>query len=205
MNSELNYIKLADGTLIDPSNGKRIKQVSKEATAIEALQANEAVDFAPTRHYLDELPASPKMLNSVIVVMGYKIFGLSDDDVAHTLNITPEQVSSVVSSDIYQRFFTSILQNVRDHDQDLVRRALNKGALSAAESLVQIMGDEDAKDNDRISAANSILDRTGNRPVDVIEHRHRVEGGLSIRIIEEKQDDLPVIDLTPELIDANRN
>ena len=37
---------------------------------------------------------------------------------------------------------------------------------------------------DRMSAARDILDRSGHRPADVVEHRHRVDGGLVIEYVK---------------------
>ena len=43
-------------------------------------------------------------------------------------------------------------------------------------------------------AAKDVLDRAGQRPVDVVEHRHKMEGGLTIEYVE-KKDDIPTIDV----------
>ena len=46
----------------------------------------------------------------------------------------------------------------------------------------------------RMSAAKDVLDRAGQRPADVIEHKHKMEGGLTIEYVE-KKDDIPTINI----------
>ena len=48
----------------------------------------------------------------------------------------------------------------------------------------------------RMAAAKDVLDRAGHRPADVIEHKHSLEGGLTIEYIDHK-DEIPTIDITP--------
>jgi hypothetical protein len=48
-----------------------------------------------------------------------------------------------------------------------------------------------------MTAAKDVLDRAGQRPVDIIEHRHKMEGGLTIEYVD-KKDDIPTIDITPD-------
>jgi hypothetical protein len=49
----------------------------------------------------------------------------------------------------------------------------------------------------RLGVAKDVLDRAGHRPADIIEHRHKMEGGLTIEYVE-KKDDIPTIDITPK-------
>jgi hypothetical protein len=45
-------------------------------------------------------------------------------------------------------------------------------------------------------AAKDFLDRAGHRPADIVEHRHRMDGGLTIEIIRKDKDDVaPMIDM----------
>lgn len=189
-------LKLADGTLIDTATGKRVKPATDVDMVMSSLQAKNDEPFEPAKRYLDELPASPKMLNAVNVILVYKLFGLNDADIAYVTDITIEQVAQIAASTAYAKMFETVLSNIRNFDSNLVRKELNDNALIAARSLTSIARSDEENAKDRINAANSILDRTGNRPVDVIEHRHSVEGGLSIRIIEESAESkLPTINL----------
>jgi hypothetical protein len=48
-----------------------------------------------------------------------------------------------------------------------------------------------------MAAARDILDRSGHRPSDVVEHRHRMDGGLVIEIVR-RDAVLPIIDMDKE-------
>jgi hypothetical protein len=46
-----------------------------------------------------------------------------------------------------------------------------------------------------MSAARDILDRSGHRPADVVEHRHRMDGGLVIEVVRRDAVSVPTIDM----------
>jgi hypothetical protein len=64
-------------------------------------------------------------------------------------------------------------------------------------SLVQDFALGSKSESTRGSAAKDILDRAGHRPVDVIDHRHTLEGSLVIQYVEPTKD-IPTIDITPK-------
>jgi hypothetical protein len=49
-----------------------------------------------------------------------------------------------------------------------------------------------------MAAAKDVLDRSGHRPSDVVEHRHRMDGGLVIEIVKRDGAQMPVIDMESE-------
>jgi hypothetical protein len=51
---------------------------------------------------------------------------------------------------------------------------------------------------DRMAAARDILDRSGHRPSDVVEHRHRMDGGLVIEIVRRDGAVVPTIEMDRE-------
>ena len=67
-------------------------------------------------------------------------------------------------------------------ETDVVRELLAKNAKNAATVVVEAM--QNGSRADRVAAAKDILDRSGHRPADVVEHRHRVDGGLIIEIVK---------------------
>jgi hypothetical protein len=60
-----------------------------------------------------------------------------------------------------------------------------------------VLDDDDVGVLTKMTAAKDVLDRAGQRPVDIIEHRHKMEGGLTIEYVD-KKDDIPTIDITPD-------
>ena len=63
--------------------------------------------------------------------------------------------------------------------------------------MVDTVNNNEMGINTRMTAANNILDRAGHRPADIIEHRHKVEGGLTIEYIKNEEQNIPTIDITP--------
>lgn len=191
---EAPYIKLADGTLIDTTNGKRVvgTEINKAFAEPSKDASTPEVSFAPTRRYLDDLPAPGKHCNAVAVVAGYTIFGLSDADIAHVIGTDVVTVELTRQTSAYLRFMDALLASLRDHDQDVVRQKLNRSAERAAKALIDLVdsGDEKIK----LNASVAVLDRSVGRPADIVEHRHKMDGALTIRIIDEK-DTPPVLDM----------
>ena len=62
----------------------------------------------------------------------------------------------------------------------------------AAQTMFNLLDSEN--EATRGSAAKDVLDRAGQRPVDVVEHRHKMEGGLTIEYVEKKKD-IPTIEV----------
>ena len=68
---------------------------------------------------------------------------------------------------------------------------------NAANVMVDIMEDSENGPVTRMAAAKDVLDRAGHRPADIVEHKIKMEGGLTIEYVD-KKDDIPVIDITLE-------
>lgn len=198
--SDDNVIKLHDGTLINTTTGKRFKPQSDIEKAMTVISKNEEVaDFVvPKRRYLDELPAKAELMNPIAVVLMYRLFGMHDDDIAYLISVPVEKIQALADMPEFAKLREVILGNIREFDQDLVRKTLNKNSIIAANAIVGMLSDEDASPGERLSAAKDILDRTGNRPADIVEHRHSINGGLNIRIIKQAAvSELPIIDMEP--------
>jgi len=193
-------IKLKDGTLIDTKSGKRVtKQTEVEKAMTAVVAATPAAEFnVSRRRYLDELPAKPELMNPLAVILMYRMFGLHDDDIAYLVSVDVERIQMLADTPEYTKLREVILTNVREFDQDIVRKTLNKNAILAAQSIANVLSNDEASIGEQLSAAKDILDRTGNRPVDVVEHRHSVNGGLVIRVVKQANAvDLPTIDMEP--------
>jgi hypothetical protein len=187
---------LADGTKIDPATGKVIKeQVSRFVEVPSGREAQRTV--ARTKRKLADMPAPPQQMNALSVVLTYTMTGLSDDDIAIATGLTTEQVERMRTLEAYTQLHELVSKSLVDQDADNVRTLFTANAKNAASRMLQLADSEN--ETVAIRAAADILDRAGHRPADVVEHRHAMEGGLTIRVI--KQDDtqqVPTIDLTPE-------
>lgn len=183
-------LELADGTLIDPENGKVI--VDKK-TIVEVPNTTDLKrEIVAARKRIADLPVPPKQMNTLSVIISYSLFGITDEDIANTLMIPVEQIKTVKMSDTYSTLHNAFVQNIIDSDLSNVRGMFVKQSHSAASKMFSLLNSE--SESMQMNAAKDILDRAGQRPVDVVEHRHKLEGGLTIEYVE-KKNNIPVIDL----------
>lgn len=194
---------LADGTEIDPSSGSVIKKDAPKLVSIPAPGEAQRI-VARTRKSVAELPLPPQQLSGVALVAFYTLFGLHDQDIAIALDskLTIEQIETIRTLDAYSDFMQTAKENIVNTQQDTVRELFQKHADAAATKVINLA----ASDNDVLAfkASQDVLDRAGHRPADVIEHRHKMEDAL--HIVVTKRDEgiqVPMIDVTPEAIDAD--
>lgn len=186
-------LKLADGSLVYP-NGKVVRP---KATLVEVPTAEEAKrTVVAARRRIADLPAVPKAMNAISVVLCYTLFGLADEDIAIASGLSIDQIGQIKMLDAYETLQQELLQQIMQSDISDVRSMFVEHSKTAAKKIIEIArSDEGAL---ALSAAKDILDRAGHRPADVVEHRHKMEGGLTITVVK-KDNDAPTIDLTPEL------
>lgn len=185
---------LADGTKIDPSTGR----VIRERKFVEVPRASDAQrQVTAVRRTLAELPMPPKTMPAIAVVMAYTLWGLSDEQIALGMEITLDQVRRIKMSEAYSTFYTSVAETLVKTQADDVRSMIAQQSQSAVQRIVELM-DSDREDI-VLSASKDLLDRAGHRPTDVVEHRHSMEGGLRIEIVDKTgTSDMPIIDLEVE-------
>lgn len=187
-------IRLADGTFISTEDGKRTVN-----TEVNQLYTDGAVNPVPsndfavgTRRFLDDLPMPFLQSKPVAIVAAYSMFGLTVGDISRILNVPPHELNAIRNSEDYIRFMDSVLQNVREHDTNKVRKKLTKNAKYAASKVVALMDSESEKI--ALAAAQDVLNRTGHKASDTVEHKHSMDGGITIRVIKDTK--------TPTTIDV---
>ena len=182
-------LRLADGRLVMPGgevvDSRRMVEVPTHAEARRIVVS--------ARRKLNDLPEVPRTMNAVGAVLSYTLFGLDDEEIAIATKLTVEQVGRIKMGDAYTHMHEQIVRTVLDSETDVVRELLAKNAKRAASTMVEAL---DAGNRaDRMAAAKDILDRSGHRPADVVEHRHRVDGGLVIEYVRRDGDKVPTIDM----------
>ena len=181
---------LADGTIINPVDGSVV--TNSPALLIEIPNAEEAQRIVVAqRRRIADLPVPPKQLNTLSVILTYSLMGVSDEDIGLQLGLSSEQVGRVKMSDAYAEITQVCTKNIIESDKDHVRNMFVANAKHAANKTFELLGSKRSDVAQR--AADSILDRAGLRAVDVVEHRHKVEGGLRIEYVD-KQDTVPTIE-----------
>ena len=98
----------------------------------------------------------------------------------------------------YNELQQNLVQSIIHSDTTEVRDLFVLNSKTSAQLFVDTVNDSEMGIGTRLSAANNILDRAGHRPADIVEHRHKVEGGLRIEYVKKEEQDIPTIDVTPE-------
>ena len=180
---------LADGTKINPVDG----HVVTDEVLVEVPNTAELKrEIVASRKRISDLPVPPSQMNTISVIISYSMFGITDEDISNTLLIPIEQLQAIKSSDVYAGLQQQLLKNIVESDLSDVRGLFVQKSRKAAKTMFDLL-DSDSEST-RGVAAKDVLDRAGQRPVDVVEHRHKMEGGLTIEYVE-KKNDIPTIDV----------
>lgn len=181
-------LKLADGRVVYP--GGDIADPRRPVTI-------DTEDVAPprpkVRRKISDLPANPKQMNAIGAVFSYVMYGLDDEEVASATGLSVDQVAQIRDSDPYRQLHEAIIRSVLDSESDVVREVFSRNARHAATTMVEAL--QSGTRADRMAAARDILDRSGHRPADVVEHRHRMDGGLVIEVVKRDSVKIPTIDM----------
>lgn len=188
---------LADGTKIDPATGRVLKDKPKRTFTEVPTHREAQRQVTAVRRRLEELPAPPKQMNAISVVLSYSMYGLSDEDIALATGLTKQQVGTLKMSDAFTKMRDAVIEGMIESDKDDVRALISAHAKNAASRVVELLDSEDEKI--ALKAAADLLDRGGHRPADIVEHRHKMESGLVIEFVHKREgDDAITIDVTPE-------
>ncbi len=180
---------LADGTKINPIDGAPIvDDFLVEVPNTDMIKQ----EIVASRKRISDLPVPPNQMNTLSVIISYTLFGISDQDMSNVLLIPLDQLETIKSSDSYKDLQAAFIKNILESDASDVRGMFVQKSRIAAGKMFQLLDSE--SEATRMVASKDILDRAGHRPVDVIEHRHHMEGGLTIKYIDGK-DKIPTIDV----------
>ena len=180
---------LADGSKINPVNGSIIQeQVLIEVPNTEEIKR----EIIASKKRISDLPVPTAQMNTLSVIISYTLFGISDVDISNTLHIPIDQLTTIKSSDEYKGLTDTFVKNIVESDLSNVRGMFVQKSQKVAQTMFNLLDSEN--EATRGSAAKDVLDRAGQRPVDVVEHRHKMEGGLTIEYVEKKKD-IPTIEV----------
>jgi len=146
--------------------------------------------IAQTRRRIADLPDVPRTMNAISVVLSYTLFGLDDSEISVAIGLSEQQVGNIKMTDAYASMHSAMVTSIMEAEMNDVRDLFRQHSRTAANVLVD--GLHNGNRGDRMLAAKDFLDRAGHRPVDVVEHRMRVEGGLVIEVIKRDDTQQPV-------------
>ena len=199
---ELEPLVLADGTKINPTTGKAIKEARKASGFIEVPSGAAAQALViKARKNISELPLPPAQLSGVALVAFYTLFGLPDVEIAIACEgkLTVPQIHRIRDLAAYKEFMETAKTNIIETAGSQVRDLFQRNAIGAAEKIIDIAAEDDGVLG--FKAAQDVLDRAGHRPADVVEHRHAMANALNIIITKKDAvSDAPMIDITPDKV-----
>lgn len=190
-------LKLADGRLVYPS-GEIVDPSQAHNEFVEVPTNREATQLVVSaRRKLADLPDVPRTMNTISVVLSYTLFGLDDVEIALATGLSELQIGTIKMNDAYTQMRDTVVGSIIASESDDVRQMFAVNSRLATNTLLSVLHRSKSEVN-KISVARDILDRAGHRPADVVEHRHRLDGGLTIEIITRDNKEMPTIDLEVE-------
>jgi len=184
-------LQLADGTKIDRTTGEVLGE--EAPTLIEVPTHSDAVKIVTkTRRRIADLPDIPKRMHVIGAVLSYSLFGLDEMEIALATGMTVDQVGRVMVSDAYMALRDKSIEGIMSSETESVRALFTQGARIAAQTVTKLAATPNALG---FRASQDVLNRAGMRPVDVIEHRHSLEGEL--RIVHIKRnigEEIPILE-----------
>lgn len=187
-----------DGQGAQLHRAPEIDDEAQEEIADVALDGllGDPFDNAPqlVKRTLADVDHNVKQQNAVMIILAYEFWGLDDYAIARIINSDPNTIERIRGSDLYVRVRQEMLAAFEYAQASTIHGYLSQKARPAAATMVGMLKSKSA--DTRMSAAKDILDRTGFRPADRIEHVHKFEDELRIKYVE----DVPnTINVTPEL------
>ena len=187
----------ASAPVINPTDGTIIQDDKDDLVEIPSVQQIQR-DYVMAQRRLSDLPVPPNKMNTISMILCYSLMGINDSDIGTVLGLREEQVGRIRMSDSFREIREDVIHNIIESDQESVRSMISQAGVLAASRMVE--GLNSTNEATRIHSAKDLLDRGGHRPVDVVEHKHQVEGGLRIEYVTKEENDIPTIDITPQEI-----
>lgn len=175
-----------DGAVYEDKNGTRF---------VEVASNGDAQRLTSLRRRLIDLPDVPQRMNAISAVLSYELFGLSQHDIAVAVGLDNEQVGRIMMLDAYRDMREAVVKSIAEREQDEVRDIFVQKAKRSATRIVELA--ESARPDIALSASREVLDRSGNTVKEIVEHRHRLDGGLTIEYIKrDNSQQAPTIDVS---------
>jgi hypothetical protein len=202
-------LKLPDGTIVLPEvHASGSKVVSKDEQ--EQQKAQEQVEQELNtlledpvhnehgqvfRRTLADINEDFGKMNVIMLCVSYALWGLDSYAISRLMNVTPEQIDALMMSDSYTRVHKELIEAMRYAEAATVHGYLTAKSHAAARVVASTLTNPSG--DLRLAAAKDILDRSGFRPVDRVEHTHRFEDELRIRYVQDTAS-MPTLDLKIE-------
>jgi len=200
------HLPLANGLIIDTATGQAMVP-STSPEAVIAQQAKEqkiakprtiAKDSNhPVRRGLVDLPADHRAVTTVGIVWLYHTMGVTDAETAEATGLRISQVEMMKQMQLFMQLDDLVKSNLAILAHSDVQKRIDGAAGDALDALEDMLSDADVKPATRARILMNMLDRGGFAPKQILEHKHSLEGGLTIRHIKDvaRPKDMPLINV----------
>lgn len=218
----MNELPLANGIVIDTRTGQAIAP-SLHDNAVKQQENNDAHRSRQTstaarngvrdgkervaergrdrsnravRTPIAELPADPRAITTVGVVWLYFTLGLSDFDIRDATGLTLPQIESIKGLSLFDTIGDRVGHNLAELGREDIRSRIERMANRSVDVIEAVIDDNEVEASVKLRAAQDLLDRAGHSAKQIIEHNHKLEGGLVIkhvRSVEMDSSQLPRI------------
>jgi len=204
-------LPLANGLIIDTKTGQAILPTSSPEVVIQqqtskTKQTRDEVTIRgrdrnnrTIRRGLVDLPADSKAVTTAGVVWLYFNLGISDAEIADATGLKLSQVDMIKGLQLFNQLDVLLKDNLAALTAENVQKRIDNFAGKALDGLEDLLTDAETRPATKSRIFMNMLDRGGYSPKQVTEHRHSMDGGLTIRHIREIQQpkNMPTIDVTP--------
>lgn len=177
-------LRLPNGTVINKTEDGQtdIKTAAQQkiVASLDEILSDVYVDddIETFQRTLADINVVKAEFNPVMLVLSYAMWGLDEQSIARYLEISVEQVEAIQCSDLYSRTRKEMLEAIRYAEASSIHGYIQSKARAAAKTVVAALASP--KEDVSFAAAKDILDRSGFRPVDKVEHTHKFDDDLRI-------------------------
>jgi DNA-binding helix-hairpin-helix protein with protein kinase domain len=180
-----------NGSVLSPKGG-----TLPSASEFVEIKSNSEVQrrASETFRKLADIPTERENLNAVSIVLAYTLMGISEQEISDVTGLSVEQIGNIKMLDAYTYSENAVIDRLIKEDTDDVRKMIAQHSRNAVNRIAHLSQHSEF-DAVQLKASQDILDRAGHRPVDIVEHRHKMDDDLRIQVIEERKVEGPQIDL----------
>lgn len=201
------HLPLANGLIIDTATGQAmVPSTSPDAVIAQQAKEHKATTKPPrsnggnnnsVRRGLVDLPADHRAVTTVGVVWLYFTLGITDAEIAEATGLRISQIEMMKQMQLFSQLDELLKSNLAQLAHSDVQQRIDNASGDALDALEAMLTDEDVKPATRARILMNMLDRGGFAPKQIMEHKHSLEGGLTIRHIKDvaRPKEMPVINV----------
>lgn len=202
----VSLLRLRDGTMIDPETREPVASPLQEDSPKSEDHNDGYVPppaspleldiVAQDRKSIMDLTLTPPQMAMVNNVLVLTLWGMPDDEIATCSSCSVDNVQQIRGLDEYASMKQSLTIGLYAAVNETVQGKLTLASLTATDRVVETL--EANSTELRLAAAKDVLDRSGFRPADRVEHVHTIgnDAELTIRVTRDSdKDKIPTIDL----------